>query len=221
LEGITLSNPPYIIQEYEHFFVAESSLPENIEQRRPLEWAEDEIAAIRRVLRKLAVLRIINFDDVDDLVQDTLLTMIAKPPASELEKGLLVWSLGILRNKVGNYYRKSQRYKPLVKIEDLTESSPYSLSSSPEAKASDTELRTLINEKIAELPPCQKEVMELLVSGHDPSEIVTKLHPERYQNVINRLHRGRKKLAKELARYGYRPGSLTRMKCARGRKSSR
>jgi RNA polymerase sigma factor (sigma-70 family) len=213
-------NLPYIIQEYEHFLVAESSLSKNIEPRRPLEWTEDEISEIRRVLRKLAVLRIINFDDVEDLVQDTLLTIIAKPPASALEKGLLVWSLGILRNKVGNYYRKSRRYKPLVKIEDLIEKSPYSRSSSPEAKASDTELRTIINEKIAELPPCQREVMELLVAGHDPNEIVARLHPERYQNVINRLHRGRKKLAKELARYGYGHGPLTGMKCAKGRKGS-
>jgi hypothetical protein len=59
--------------------------------------------------------------------------------------------------------------------------------------------------------------MELLLAGLEPGEIVRHLHPERYQNVINRLHRGRKKLAKELAKYGYGPhagkGMRTMKRC--------
>jgi hypothetical protein len=49
------------------------------------------------------------------------------------------------------------------------------------------------------------------------------LHPERYQNVINRLHRGRKALAKELAKYGYGPcakkGLIKANRPGKGRKS--
>ena len=63
--------------------------------------------------------------------------------------------------------------------------------------------------------------MELLLAGLEPGEIVKRLHPERYQNVINRLHRGRKKLAKELAKYGYGPHAkkgLRKMKRCRTQK---
>ncbi len=213
-----MCNPAYIIQEYERLFVAENSPVENIEKQRRQEWAEEEIAAIRAALRKLAVIRI-NYDDVEDLVQDTLLTMVAKPPSCDLGKGLLVWSFGILRNKVGNYYRKSNRHTSLDRIESSAEQpTQQHPSSSPEAKLSNTELRTIIREKVAEMPPCQRKVMELLVAGLDSSEIVSQLHPEPYQNVINHLYRGRKKLAKELARYGYGPCSLTGMKRAKGRR---
>jgi RNA polymerase sigma factor (sigma-70 family) len=220
LEDKQVCNPAYIAQEYEPFFVAEKSPLKKFDKPGRLEWGEDEISAIRVVLQKLAVLRIFNADDVEDLVQDTLLTLVAKPPASELEKGLLVWSLGIMRNKVGNYYRKSNRYKSLDEFitGDMQWTHQSMFFPSPEANASDTELRAIVREKVAELPASQREVMELLISGLESGEIVSQLHPERYQNVINRLYRGRKKLAKELARYGYGPGPMTGMKRASGKR---
>jgi RNA polymerase sigma factor (sigma-70 family) len=212
-------NPSYIPQGYEASFVAENSPLKNLDNPGQLEWEDDEIIAIRTALRKSTLLRIWNSDDVEDLVQDTLLTIVTKPPGSELEKGLLVWSLGVLRNKVGNYYRKPNRHIPLNEIETgLPQWMQQSFSFSPEANASDKELRAIIDEKVAEMPPCQREVMELLVSGLDSREIVSQMHRERRQNVINRIHRGRKKLAKELARYGYGPGPMTGLKRARGKR---
>jgi RNA polymerase sigma factor (sigma-70 family) len=212
-------NSAYILQEFSNSWIAESS-PAKFERTQKSEWTDEEIAAIRGVLWKLAVVRILNHEDVEDLVQETLLTIVAKPPASELEKGLLVWSLGILRNKVGNYYRKSHRYALLEKIKpDTQQWATRPIASSPETKASDKELIAIVSEKVAEMPSPEREVMELLVAGLDSGEIATHLHPERYQNVINRLHRGRKKLAKELARYGYGPSRLTAMQRARGLQS--
>src|SRR5262245_44132029 len=73
----------------------------------------EELARIRMVLRKLTALRIENPEDAEDLVQETLLTMTEKCPEIELRKGLLVWGMGILRKKVGNYYRRVQRYSAL------------------------------------------------------------------------------------------------------------
>jgi len=209
--------PSHLLRGYETSFVAENSPLKNPENTGRLDWADDEIAAIRKILRKTTVLRIWNSDDVEDLVQETLLTIISKPPGSELQKGLLVWSLGILRNKVGNYYRKPNRH---ISLDNIEGSAPrwvqQSFRFSPEASASDKEFRAIVNEKVAEMPPSQREVMELLVSGLDAREIVSQMHPQRRQNVINRLHRGRKKLARELARYGY--GPLTDLKRARGRR---
>ena len=61
-----------------------------------------------------------------------------------------------------------------------------------------------------------------MIAGLNAREITEELHPVRYQNVINRLHRGRKKLAEALAKYGYGPeaaSSLRKMKPGRGKKS--
>ena len=54
--------------------------------------------------------------------------------------------------------------------------------------------------------------MPVLIAGFGIREIVERLHPARYQNVINRLHRGRKRLAKELAKYGYGPEAAAGMR---------
>jgi RNA polymerase sigma factor (sigma-70 family) len=200
----------YVHLEYKSLFIAESSPLEEYEAGSgPIEWTDDEIAAIRVVLQKVTALRIMNATDAEDLVQDTLLTMITKCPGNELEKGLLIWSMGILRKKVGNYYRRAQRYSMLKEQEidtrHLTQHS--TLTVSPEKKVVHEELRALVEKTLARLPPSQREVMELLIAGFDAGEIAQQLSPERYQNVINRLYRGRKKLAKELAKYGYGPES--------------
>jgi RNA polymerase sigma factor (sigma-70 family) len=197
------------------FYVSESSpLPEYAAGREPSEWTDAEIAAIRRVLFRLTALRILNPTDAEDLVQDTLLTMIAKHPGFELEKGLLVWSMGILRKKVGNYYRKTRRFAYLGDQDSIDQNLTRELSvhTSPEAKVFHEELQGLIKETLAQLPSDQRQPIELLIAGLDSGEIVKKLYPERYQNVMNRIHRGRKKLAKELAKYGYGPNARTAMR---------
>jgi len=182
-----------------------------------VEWTDDEIASIRIVLQKLTALRIMDAMDAEDLVQDTLLTMILKCPANELEKGLLVWSMGILRKKVGNYYRKAQRCAWLKEQESYAQQwIRQSKQSSPEKRMVQEELRGIVERILEQLPPAQRAAMELLVAGFDAGEIAEKLHPERYQNVMNHLYRGRKRMAKELAKYGYGPNS--RLKMAKGRR---
>ena len=203
-----MCNPAYLHIGYHRFLVAESSpLHEYESVRKRYAWTDEEIAAIRAVLQRLTAVRIMNPTDAEDLVQDTLLTMIMKHPGKELQKGNLVWSMGILRKKVGNYYRRIQRNVPLgTKARRTQEWTPQSpVSSSPETNVFHEELLNIINRTLPQLPSSQRKAMELLLAGFEPGEIVKRLHPERYQNVINRLHRGRKKLAKELAKYGYGP----------------
>jgi len=213
-------NPAYIPIGYGRFLVSESSpLHEYDSVQGQYEWTDDEIAAIRTVLQKLTAVRILNPNDAEDLVQDTLLTMIMKHPGKELQKGNLVWGMGILRKKVGNYYRRTRRKAWLGKKEIGIQQSP--ISSSPETNVFHEELQNIINQTLPRLPSAQRKAMELLLAGLEPGEIVKRLHPERYQNVINRLHRGRKKLARELAKYGYGPHarkSMRKMKYCRASK---
>lgn len=199
-----MCNPAYLPVAYRKFVVSESAVQPKYENlRRRYEWTDHELAAIRAVLHKLTAVRVLNPNDAEDLVQDTLLTMITKHPGGKLEKGNLVWGMGILRKKVGNYYRRTQRNVSLGALEICPRQSP--ISSSPEAKVFHEELQKIIRQALPQLPASQRKAMQLLIAGFEPGEIVKSLHPERYQNVINHLHRGRKKLAKELARHGYGP----------------
>jgi DNA-directed RNA polymerase specialized sigma24 family protein len=139
--------------------------------------------------------------------------MLTKYPVGELEKGLLVWSMGILRKKVGNYYRKAQRFASFSEQESCTQQAirEFMATASPEAKLFYEELQRIITETLAQLPSPQRQALELLIAGLDSGEIVKQLHPEPYQNVINRIYRGRQKLAKELAKYGYGPNAKSGM----------
>jgi RNA polymerase sigma factor (sigma-70 family) len=202
--------PPSIVSE-------SSSLDETPFNLKQIDWTDDEIKAIRAVLRKLTAVRIFNSTDAEDLVQETLLTMITNPPRTVLEKGLLAWGLGILRKKVGNYYRKAQRYTSLD-VQDAREP-PCICGPSPETNLCHVELQSIVEDILSQLPLPQRQALELQIDGFNSGEIAKLLHPERYQNVINSLYRGRKKLAKELAKYGYAPNfpnAMERMKMSRG-----
>ncbi|MDM7997696.1 MAG: sigma-70 family RNA polymerase sigma factor [Acidobacteriota bacterium] len=181
-------------------------------------WTDDEIASIRAVLEKMTAIRIFNATDAEDLVQETLLTMVSKPPEAVLEKGPLVWSLGILRRKVGNYYRKTQRYTPLN--EQDAEIQQLLRSVSPEAKLLLEEMERIVEGVLSRLPQSQRRALDLMLAGFTSGEIARLLQPERYQNVINSLYRGRKKIVRELARHGCIPGApngICKMKISRGK----
>lgn len=176
-------------------------------QPRLNDWSDEQLAQIRLVLQRLTALRIQNSEDVEDLVQETMLTMALKCPQGELKKGLLVWSMGILRRKIGNYYRKAHRYASLNE-QDASSASAVRQGlepQSPEARVQYRELRMLVDKIIAGLTQPERQAIRMLLAGMAPSRIVEELHPERYQNVINWLYRGRHKLQRELARYGYGP----------------
>jgi RNA polymerase sigma factor (sigma-70 family) len=201
-------NPAYFQLDCS-FYISENSAPLGGYSAGPdsIEWTEEEIAAVRTVLHKLTTIRVFNPTDAEDLVQETLLTVLTKYPGGALEKGLLVWCMGILRKKVGNYYRKIQRYAPFGEKELLSPEAirTFMETASPEAKVFHEELQRILADTLAQLPSAQREAIELLIAGLDPGEVVKQLQPEPYQNVINRIYRGRKKLAKELAKYGYGP----------------
>lgn len=163
-------------------------------------WSNDELARIRLVLQRLTSLRIENEADAEDLVQETLLTMTQKCPESGPDKGLLIWSMGILRKKIGNYYRKARRYVPMECAET---SGRARVCTSPELRFLQSEMAHLVRKTLHALPDRERRAMELCLAGLQAHEIVASLHPETYQNVINHLFRGRRKIAAQLASLGY------------------
>ncbi len=177
---------------------------------RSMEWTETELAEIRLVLRKLTALRVENPEDAEDLVQETLLTMVRKAPGIYIEKGMLIWAMGILRKKVGNYYRRMQRFNL------LDSQVRYALgparAPSPESSLRHVELRAMIDGVLDKFPPWEREPVDLYLAGKQTGEIASLLLPERYQNVVNRLHRGRRKLARALARHGYSGNAVDRLR---------
>ncbi len=214
-----MCQPTFSLRVLPPSYISESSRQENPPfKQEPLGWTDEEIAAIRSVLQKLTSVRIFNLNDAEDLVQETLLTMISKSPETALRKGPLVWGLGILRRKVGNYYRKSRRYISLNEQNAGEQLFLHTLS--PEGKLFLKEIETIVNGVLSQLPLSQKRALDLMLAGFNAGEIARLLHPARYQNVINSLHRGRKKLARELARHGYIPDSaagMKKMKISRGK----
>ena len=194
-------------------------------QRVP--WTEDELNYIRQVLRRLTALRVGNPHDAEDLVQETLLTMVRKAPQINLDKGILIWSLGVLRRKIGNYYRRVQRLNELMEPRAVSwdKCRCPGLISSPESSLHLRELHSAVEEVLFQLPPQEREAIYLYLMGMQTKEIAAILSPERYQNIVNRVHRGRKKLAKELARQGYNDTAagqrhLLRVRGASGKKPS-
>jgi RNA polymerase sigma factor (sigma-70 family) len=165
-------------------------------------WTEDELSRIRMALRRSTLRRVENPEDAEDLVQDTLLTMIRKAPNTDVEKGMMIWAMGILRRKVGNYYRRTQRFmKKNVLVHHALGGAI--LIPSPESSLHHSELIHMVDGILVNLSPQERTAIDLYLGGRQTSEIVALLHPERYQNTVNRLHRGRKKLVRELARLGY------------------
>src|SRR5206468_4718039 len=73
------------------------------------DWPPEHLSQMRVIFRKLTSMRIVNPEDAEDVVQETFVTMAEKFPCVRLQKGLLVWGMGILRRKVGNYYRRPNR----------------------------------------------------------------------------------------------------------------
>ncbi len=172
------------------------------------DYPEEELARIRIALHRVAVLRVSIPEDAEDIVQETILTMILKCPQVDLEKGLLIWGMGILRKKIGNHYRRPIRTVPLDQTlgADGEFSACLNAGNSQEGGLHYSELCGIVDRVLDGFQPRERAALDLFLAGLPTHEIAGLLYPERYQTVVNWLHRGRKKLARELAKYGY--GSL-------------
>ena len=73
------------------------------------EQSSDQLLASLRVRFLAIAKRRVRPDDLEDVVQDALRIVHQKHREIEAERGMLMWSLAVLRNVIGNYYQAKER----------------------------------------------------------------------------------------------------------------
>jgi RNA polymerase sigma-70 factor (ECF subfamily) len=126
--------------------------------------------------------------DVEELVQDTLLTMWQKAATTELPTGSLVpWLLVVCRNHARNLARRHAK----TDGDEL----PDDLAAPPDADEARERLRW-VRDEIAALPALDRRICELcLLEGHSYSEAATMLGMS-VGAVTQRVSRSRARLRK-------------------------
>jgi RNA polymerase sigma factor (sigma-70 family) len=170
-----------------------------------------ELEGIRLALCRLTSSRVRNREDAEDIVQETLLTLACKAPHADLEKNLMAFGIGIMRKKLGNYYRNCRRAPAKISLpEFFSGCQARSQGNTPEAVLLQSEFSGLARALARELPPAERQALEYYFEGHKTGEIARLLKPVRYQNVLNRLHRGLRRLTRKLIKLGYGRGPRPR-----------
>ena len=72
--------------------------------------AESRLFEDLRVRFTTITKRRVQSDNIEDIVQDALKIVFTKYASLDKERGMLVWSLTILRNVIGNFYQSRQRF---------------------------------------------------------------------------------------------------------------
>ncbi|MEZ5359798.1 MAG: RNA polymerase sigma factor [Candidatus Zixiibacteriota bacterium] len=131
-------------------------------------------------------------NDAEDIAQDACLTIIEKLRAGgEIPTHFAAWAYSILRNKIGNYYQRTE-----VRSRDTEFRSE---STSPEAQASfqpRPEFTMALEACMKELIQANRRyarVVNLVFQGFDVAEVSRKLQTP-ISNIYNILARGRRLL---------------------------
>jgi len=113
-------------------------------------------------------------EDAEDLVQEAMQIVHARLQAGELTDGVLVWSLAVLRNRIGNYYQRRARRAG----EEPFEEGRHASGGSPLAEMLEAEMKEQVLvavEVLAERHPrCGllfRRILESLSLGGSPGEV--------------------------------------------------
>lgn len=135
-------------------------------------------------LRGFIVALLPNLEQVDDIFQETFLTVTAKAEIFDPQRDFLAWACGIARFKVMEAGRRMARqWQPLSDevIESLCASEPPRQAEEP--------LLLHLNECLKELAPQSRKIIELCYQqAHKPAEIARLLDwtPESVHTVLSR-----------------------------------
>lgn len=142
-------------------------------------------------------------DDAYDVVGDTFMTAWRRFDDAPSEEAWMAWLYGIARRVLANHYRSIDRRGRLVE--------KVGFASTPPTDEGDTGPE-IVTEALTRLRPDDREILTLAAwddLSNDEIAVVLDLKP---QTAAVRLHRARKRLAKELALLGYPPDRENQVK---------
>jgi RNA polymerase sigma factor (sigma-70 family) len=161
-------------------------------------WLDDSesLLQIRKSLLNIALSRVRQPADAEEVVQQTMQALVEHP--ERVSPTPLQYAIGILRNKISDYYRRG----PRVETTDLDESieSDYSLDDQLHGE----ELRRVIRASIARLKETCRQLFALLYLGMTMAEIQNRLSAPSVDSIKMRTSRCRAELKKLLVESGYR-----------------
>ncbi len=135
-----------------------------------------------------------NSADVQDVVQDTLKTIIEKQHLVENQNGFMAWCHGILRNKIGNYYKKRARHEDRAVDADTAFSTLQLTCPDPsEVYTAEEQYQRLVC-AMRRLDDDYRKVIWLLYLGYDKDEMLKQLSLSDSRQLKNKIFRSRKKL---------------------------
>ncbi len=121
--------------------------------------AESDLFEELRVRFLVIAKKRVHADHTEDVVHEALEVVLAKYRALDRDRGLLLWSLTVLRNVIGNHYQAQRRSTAqTVQVEDWRTVPAAALSEDPTADLGATEmadrLQTAIDELARRSPRC-------------------------------------------------------------------
>ncbi len=157
--------------------------------------AEEQLfASLREGFLSLAVRRVEDGDVAEDLAHDALVVVKEKLLTWEPHRGFEPWALAILRNVIGNYYRKAERRRRLQPPPG------------PEPAVTNHEAHDrheVLRRALVELSPQCRRLMELLLEGNSPREVAASMGITNLAAFYLRSHRCRRRLKQLLEKYGW------------------
>jgi RNA polymerase sigma-70 factor (ECF subfamily) len=121
------------------------------------------LGEISAVVRRIALSRWGRVDDLDDLVQDVLLSLHSVRHTYAPDRPFLPWLLAIIRNRMADAARRSARRKANeITVEFLPETFSDAQTNLADDTFGDPEL---LRQAIADLPDSQRQAVELLKLG--------------------------------------------------------
>lgn len=158
-----------------------------------------KLLGLQKNLKYFAYTLTSNYDDAQDLLQETYLKALTNRDKFTDNTNLKAWTFTIMKNTFINNYRQAVRNNTIVdKTDDLyyLNLSRESKTSSPESRLSEKE----ITKKIKAIDKSQRKPFEMYNDGYKYKEIAKELDLS-IGTVKSRIFFTRKKLMEELKDY--------------------
>jgi RNA polymerase sigma factor (sigma-70 family) len=155
------------------------------------------IASLTAHLRR----RVANPFDAEDLVQESLLILLAKSPTLENDEHLHFYLRKVGQHQVANYQRKKKRARRTT-ADPVFEATPVD-PSQPDDAYQYQELLRAVKEIAASLSPREQTLLDLRMNGSSPEEICQSMGIDAKTRSVLEF-RLRQRLRQSLVKKGYR-----------------